>query len=504
MLKGLDPAVSRLVYRRQFLLAPREVPVLSGWQRVALANNLVVHAHPDLPLTRTDPGKATLLLLGFMVDPDRPEDANADILRRLVAEGVDEKSIFSRADRMGGRWVLIYHDSDATVLFTDPAGFRQVFFATDSTGRYCASQPGLLSEVLAIAPDSEFAREFVSEYERRNAEYFFPGTLSGFSRVQSLLPNHFLDVRSGIARRFWPHSPIPALSLKDGVEASADILRRQMLAISRRYPLCIGLTAGLDTRVVLAACRDIASSAEYYTLLFWKRSARHVDSTIASQLANRLGLKHRLIQCPSALDTDAACIYKKNVAFAHDRTWGGIVMGHLNGFPEGALSVKGSAGEIARVFYEDARDRSAEGLLDLHRMPHTLQALSETRQWQAEAEEVEKSLGIDLFDLYYWEIRMGKWQAMSGAEHDIACDYFSPFNCRDLLATMLAVGKPHRIGPDYGLFTDIARYLWPETMLEAINPAPFWEKVRGRIRRRVSCVPGYWRLRDAHRRRFPG
>jgi hypothetical protein len=108
---------------------------------------------------------------------------------------------------------------------------------------------------------------------------------------------------------------------------------------------------------------------------------------------------------------------------------------------------------------------------------------------------------VDLADLFYWEQRMGSWQAMSQSEWDIVQEVFTPFNCRRLLVEMLGVAPRHRTAPGFRLQKAIIRRLWPAALREPINPhlyrAP---SVQGRIAAVLRGTPLYPLLRSLKHR----
>jgi hypothetical protein len=484
-----------LLYRRQFLLAPREMAQLGGWQCVRLADNLVAHAHPDLPITLAEHDDVKLLLLGFMIDPYCIDASDVEILNGLATNLSGVRELIRRTASKGGRWVLLYHSHDATALLTDPCGLRPVFFVTDSTQPYCASQPTLLAEVLGLSPDRHLVDTFVTRCTLKTSSGFLPGDLSGYANIRSLLPNHYYDLRRGTVHRFWPEAPLGAISLAEGAQRTADLLRRQMRAIAQRYKLCLGLTAGFDTRANLAACREFVGDIDFHTHLSRHQPGQHVDVAIASRLAARLGLKHRVVRCPKAMNDGLAAIYRRNVAFAHDVMLGPIVEGLLEVVRPGAILVKGSATEIVKSFYKAKPHGTATELLALECLPPTPEALAATEQWLAEASPLEDSYGVNVLDLYCWELKMGKWQAMHQCEYDLVTDCFAPFNCRELLAVMLAVDQGHRSEPSYELFAETIRRLWPEALDEPVNPRSRWQVAWQRIMPLAHRIPGYWTLR---------
>ena len=77
---------------------------------------------------------------------------------------------------------------------------------------------------------------------------------------------------------------------------------------------------------------------------------------------------------------------------------------------------------------------------------------------------------VNILDLFYWEHRMGSWQAQSQLKWDIAQESFTPFNHRKLIEIMLSVDSKFRQEPEYIFFKKIIQNLWPVLLKEPINP----------------------------------
>ena len=83
-----------------------------------------------------------------------------------------------------------------------------------------------------------------------------------------------------------------------------------------------------------------------------------------------------------------------------------------------------------------------------------------------------------MFDLFYWEHRMGSWQAQSQLEWDIVQEVYSPFNHRGLLELMLSISTNLRSAPNYSLYKMIIQLLWPEVMRQPLNPATTKDRLK--------------------------
>ena len=204
------------------------------------------------------------------------------------------------------------------------------------------------------------------------------------------------------------------------------------------------------------------------------------------------------------MDEDFKKIYHRNVDLAHE-CWGNIIQGLYREFPPDTISVEGSCNEIAKESYHTRyeylkTEMTVELLTNIYHLPHTPLVTSCLERWLEEAMIVEKQYGIRILYLFYWEHRMGNWNAMAKQELDIAQETFSPFNCRELLTTLLGVDVQLRQAPDYLIYRKIIHQLWPQALSEPINPGPLIVSLKDAVRALLKKLKIYDILRNSYRK----
>ena len=468
----------RLLFRRQFILGPRFLDGFPTWKRLSVRPTMRLTVHPDLPTEQAWSGSKSVVLLGYILDPQEPRASSADVVKRLLADletGATSEAIIKSTHPLGGRWILLVDNGKTVSLFNDPAGYRGIFYARlPSRGLWCASQPGLLAEVLGLTVDPR-ALSFQRAYRRVQRQYWWPGDSSLYKEVHHLLPNHFLDLETGAASRFWPDRELPVRTLEEVVEENASLLQRLLESASHRFELALSITAGKDTRLLLAASKAIRQNLYCFTMMYWDLTRDSPDIRIPSLLLSKLGIAHHVIPCPSRMDREFREIYRRNVTTAHD-LYGKIAQGLYNHYPTERVNMKGNAVPITICPYRHRLRRWRKGadkdittrtLAWLMKIPEEqdfgLEALD---RWLSEAARTE----VNVLDLFFWENREGNWQAMSQSEWDIVQETFVPFNCRLFLVNMLSVPEPLREMPTYTLEATLIHRLWPEVLSEPINP----------------------------------
>jgi hypothetical protein len=485
------------LFPNQFILGPAHVDGLPGWQRLPLVGGLKLTAHPGLRVTQSADERASLTLLGYVLDPSEPGASDATVLERLLQEFRSLPRLLDATASLGGRWIMIAASDARAWLFTDALGLRQVFHtgARAPTGQWAASQPGLLAEALSLELDAG-ARSFIeSRHFRTDAEYRWPGRTGVYAGLAHLLPNHVLDLTNGHAHRYWPAGPLVALDREAAVERLAQRLPALVQAAALRFDLVLGLTAGWDSRLVLAASRAVKDRIGYITVRQRDMPDDARDLATASRLSSRLGLPHQVVKAPAITSADFSYLFKRSVCFAH-KHYAPDAQAIYELTHRAKVALTGSGAEVGRLSFRDqiplARWRrvTARDLARIQRMDGEPFAIHHFEEWIA---DVGGGHGINLLDLFEWEQGHGNWLAMTQLEFDSAWqDIFTPYNSREVLTTLLAVDERERRKPRCRLFRELMERLWPEVLCEPINPARHrtWPR---RVARRVSAAYARYR-----------
>lgn len=457
----------RLLYRNQFVIGPRPVDVPS-WVTISIRPTVAVTAHPDLLWYQAVDGRRSVTLLGFMLDPEDEQRTDRAIVDDLLECMHSVRAVIEGTYRYGGRWLLIADDGEHLVAFNDAAGLRQVFYVVTAHGLWCASQPGILAQILGleIAPD---ALEYIDSYGvRRNPEYWWPGWGSPVTGVRHLLPNHALDVTRGTVERYWPDRALATLSLEEAVDTIARTLRGIVKSAANRFELAVGVTAGWDSRLALAASRDVANRVSFMTVRQLAMRDDHPDVAVPSALLSRLGLTHDVVKSSHLLDPEFVRIFRTNYMLAHDH-YAPAAQAILRYYGLRKANLTGHVSEAIRDPTMGNRPISAETTdQEIATAWHRTDAAYATRAIQEWRASMGQRYNVSADVLFYWEQRVANWLAMTQLEFDIAWkEIVSLYNCRELLITMLGVDEAQR---GVVLYTEVAQRLWPEVLREPVNP----------------------------------
>jgi len=198
---------------------------------------------------------------------------------------------------------------------------------------------------------------------------------------------------------------------------------------------------------------------------------------------------------------------------AHPNDWGKIAFGMIGSYPSERVAVKGNCSEICRCFhYKNGKHpliESPDQIIELERgwqeLPFACASISD---WYDKAKSVAETTKVDLLDLFYWEHRMGSWQAQGQLEWDMVQEVYTPFNHRGLLETMLSAPARYRCFPHTDLYEKLCKALWSDVLKESVNPPEKRAKLNNFLRRFglegiVKSVYAYF-FKKAHKLLFMG
>jgi len=478
--------IRRLLFRRQFLLGPKEFIPNKHWSSIQLQHEFHLSVHKDLPFTSVSSKGITVTLIGQAIDPFNPQKTESNILHYLISNFSEFDLFIKSTVHLVGRWVVIFQNQDDTYLFTDPCGFRQVFYHFDGMQVWCGSQPELIktcNQLSLCTKDINLSFLKHPGYVQKESQWVGSTTL--YENCFHLMPNHYLSINRMDQIRFYPKEPINNKNTSDVVELVCKILQGTMTALTARHKVSLALTAGWDSRVLLAASKHVSEHIEYfvYSLSDFKNNS---DIWVPDKISKKLGInfvvKHPTKQLPGWFNL----ILSQNVTCARFLPKTCIIYDKLIE-EDNRININGNASEICRNYFDkrcklDLQNVSSELLATkmFGKEPAPLFVIREIDQWKDNLNNLSVD-GINILDFLYWEQRLGNWGAQYPAEQDIAVEEISPFNCRMIIESLSSLPRKLRAAPEYPVYKELIQYMWPETLEFPINPQSMFSVIKNRI-----------------------
>lgn len=478
----------KLLFPQQFVLGPRFAGYFEGWKKHEITRSLRITAHPDLKIHDYSHGSRSLTLLGNILDPNNPDRENHEIIKELLVLHQDVRELIRATFDFCGNWILIYQQNEDIYIFHDCIGARALFYTDMNkvSELWFGSQPRLLGYLLDLKED-ETAREFILAQQQKTVDYWWPGNSTPYAEIKALIPNWYFDVRRKRICRYWPERNLTKLESKEAIEKVSSRLGRIMTAAAQRFDLALALSAGWDSRLMLAASKPIKEKICVYNGKRPNLPFNHPDVVIPRSLTKQLRMEYHFIPQSEVIDEDFIKVYEANAPYPVMELAPGI-QAELQYFQRQKVGMTGNVLETARFFYRGSSfvqcKPTGESLASLTKMQASPFAVKAFEEWINNAREL---YNINIYDLFYWEQRCGRWLANNCLVFHMAWkEVFFPFNCRNLLSDLLAVSEKDRTPPKYLFFQGLISTMWPDVLSEPINPhlqRSLVDKIVGKLKR---------------------
>ena len=432
---------------------PDGIDVGGAWLRVG--------ADMEVVALRCAAGREVGYVLGFPLDLTAGAYLSETHQLPFAAEGDVDDFAEKVLLHLGGRYVWISSYSGSVRVYTDCAG--QVPCVFDPEMQLVASTAHAMFDDATYA-----ARRDVALFDKLDVKRqgWFPGGLTGHKGVARVLPNHHLDLGTWTVARHWPRKPIgvapdPQANVKEIIER-VRVQHEALRATDR--PIVQALTAGRETRMLLACARPFAPDLELMTVVAGDRHA--TDSIMARRIAAGEGLSH--MEVPRVQASAAArdlfirrgghCLTDSNADF------------HPSVAPLAGKYhfVGGQGGETGRGFFWRAGDTddmelTAEGLQARFGMASDPAVIEALEAWLGSL----KGFGaLEILDLAYIEQRLGPWFGVQFCS-DPTLVRFAPL-CTYRISELM-IGLPADWKRNEGMCEAVIKETWPELLRYPFN-----------------------------------
>lgn len=471
----------------QFVLSCDSDNIPESWPR-RKHSAWVLGTHPSLPVVDicTEHGTQIGWLVGYPITTDGGLYPQKLVYPEFESRNPDENQIESELYKLGGRFIAVFLSENFSRLYLDPSGSLAAVYSTRipliaSTTTLIDQKPHVCNEELGKAfgmPES-------------NLWYTFGLTARKF--IYRLLPNHYLDLNKWKSVRHWPKpSGLPAASDPDqSVSEIIQILGNHISAVADKHPIYLGLTAGRDTRMLLACARNHLDRIRLFT---FKPNLKNVDSHIADKIAKKLDLNHEFIPIEYANQAQIDNWYYRT---GHCLS-GAIACIHptQEKLDKNRALLPGLAGEIHCIHRNEEQDSfdsslDPEELLSRMDMPKCKELSTLACNWLSAIDQFNIFLKMDLM---WIEQRLGCWAApmAHGADNYSVC-HLLPFSHRRIFELALTLPLGYRKNKQ--MTVDICSQLWPELLEFPFNGFSRFTKYRKKLTWYFKRAKNYVRSR---------
>lgn len=439
-------------YPRGFLLheTSRRVDIPAGWTQTPLHPSGWTLSHDpelELDLREADDGSSAVLVLGMCLYAGDDEKEIAPAARLAEAWRHSTTALLDELDMLGGRFAVLTVEPDQVVIRQDAMGVRTVYFSPVT--RLVGSHANLLQEITPL--------------EERTAQSGRSATLVAWSRtpylgMDALLPNHELRLPEWSVHRFYPREAnrYAHMSLSGRLRLFRSRWDRELDDLrTQGADLVMSLTGGADSRTGLALSWK---HRDDFTMFTYTASTQGDDRYRKSLAKDRVIVDRLLEIMPEAshqyfyLDDTTSELTETQQELVRRNTIGRhgawLLPHYLREFPDGKyVHLRGAGYEVGRAYWDvrpetDTLDSLQALFMSSQRKKWSREPRAEAldyfhegiRRWEYDGD----FHGYHLRDLYYWEMRMGRWSAEIMNETDIAFETCIMINSRSLLEIALS------------------------------------------------------------------
>lgn len=460
---------NRLIHRRQYLLTPEPVECPFNHTTLKIGSQYSLYAHTDLKTCEFKTKEKQLVLLGDMFDYIDPSKDNSGILQELATSEFPD--LLVRCGDFAGRYVLIIAEKDRFIILHDATAARKVYFSERNSKVWFGSNSHLLAKVLNIQ-----ASRIPSKLEYYRSPDFIKlnnsdlGNTTYYDEITQLMSNHYYDLSTNEEIRYWPVEQPEQLSFQEVADKCTTILDGHMKSIYNRYNLMLPVTAGGDSRLLMAATKDFSNDVFYYLNKIVSTSYESRDIKTSEKLFRLLGINFNLLKLSPEVDPEFKEIYFKNNPFASD-----FFLPHIYNYyleHQDKINLPGNiASSPWMVYLVNKKNVTIEEITKYYQVNKIEYIQPYYQKWMENIKTHCNCSGLNVMSLFYWEERINNWGNQISGDKDIAQDEVNPLNSRILNELYLSLPLKYNNEPDKLLHKKIIMNLWPELMKLPFNPS---------------------------------
>lgn len=457
----------------------RSIPLqLDGWARLSLDGWHLVH-EPSLPALEVfdSDGTAVGWILGHPLELGRGGLTPPLCLPFAASDpafiGRFETWLFEH----GGQFAAVVVRPVRRV-YVD--GFASLPVLFDAELELASSSPFLLTTDGSV-PDSELGTslDLIAK-----GLWFTLGT-TAHARADRLLANHYLELDAWRTARHWPSADLAPGDAAAVVEEIGDAIQGVFAAAVADGTPNASLTAGADTRSLLACARPLIDRVSYFTVPF-PDELGVVDVRSAPLLARQFGLSCRVLDWvrPTEADVDQF-LYQT-----------GCLIGELRGresrpthallsrsgpYISGVGTILSKTAHDLGMFRRNLANRPLDGawlLRYLYLPPHP-ELIARADRWLDEAPQLD---GHNLRLLFHLEQRYSCWGGALAMAYPEACtSTVYPFGQRAVVEGVMRLPEDYRAAGSARRDLTLSR--WPELLDVPVNQPTVAVTVKRKLRR---------------------
>lgn len=485
------------LFQNQFLVTKQKVQTLTNWNQFVIGH-YYFYFHPKLKTTLSTNHNSTLLLIGDAYDADFPDKTNQEITSDLNDKFMHFHALLKSNEfsSLAGTYLIFFFcKKDNSICVTgDAAMQRELFYLRQENEiTVLGATDKIIGKFFKLKhQNNPEQREFYNSTAFKNKKSFITNQ-TNFKDLLRLKPNHYLNISTGRTIRYFPYEKIKPIDLDEAALEGSEIMKNLIRAAYHRYKIMIPVSAGWDSRLLLAASKDIRDEVVYYVLQTQSKGARHFDVKVPQKLMSKLNLPFEIIKYPKRLDNTELNIARESISFFRKKNLEYII-NYFHKKHANKLTLNGNISEIIRLEFDEIYNLTPQKIAFIQKYPHLPYAISEYENWLEENKSLFSEMGYRALDMLYWEENCANWVSKSKTEfRAYGIEVFSPFNCRKYILTLYGLPKKYRRKQNPVIYKKMIELLWPEVLQVPVNPG--LKQIVMRITQYIGIFPIFRNLK---------
>jgi len=456
------------MFRNQYLLTNKRIPDQKDTNEIRI-DKFSLYFGKDIEYYTAKKDKTQITLLGYTFHC-YDSLSEQELIEKLLT--LNEGEILDEIDLWCGHFILFVAKKNIKI-YNDACASFKVFYGKKDNVKVIGSDPKIIREFFDFKEDKEpdKLRFYQSYFFKNNSTKI--GHDTRFKNLYQLVSNHCLDIEKNTSERIFPRKERKEVSQKIAGEKLINIFNHLTYLIEKRYTVYASLTAGFDSRLLMAATKNISRKVEYYTFKLTNQKENFIDHTIPKKITSDLGLNYSFIRIKELPKN-----IKDNILTSYDFPKLRPFEQYLNIFPKNKkenILLVGFVSEVAKNYLEKVKVRKGKEAVRALHLPDNSYLERYYKNWLKKNRKLILDLNYELLDFIHWEQDITNFAGQNTyyAHHYVRL--FSIFNSREILRIMLSVPAEKRDSKSPIFFKHLIKKMWPDLMNYPFNPT-FKEK----------------------------
>ena len=430
-------------------------PALNDWIRKSIGT-LHFLLHPETKFWQASSPHSNIVIVGHVFDAINGNLDSQNIVEKLAEFKSVSDGFLEYLDNLAGRYLVFANHGAGWITYPDAIGSKMTYFSPESLGTV-ASHATLIANACGIPLNFDIQGYMLSDSYRKRDVKNLPGLCTEYENLFVAPANHSLELMGMNLERFWPRENISHNNTELAEQTFITYLDNYSDYITKTFDTDVfGLTAGMDSRTMLAPLLAKNVNIEAFTLLRGGESNRQ-DMEGAKALAAKFGFSHTQINVSTAksrlegyFDPSRKVLrmnggpHRLNAVYSNDA----FFKHFKDNLSDNCSFTRGFGGEIIRGFYQKSgqqlKEATASKFAGLTGILGDSDLVKLYFQHFIDNLGYDKCFDADLFDIFYMEHRMSKWAANSLNETDITAHSIVGMSCRKLYEVNMGLPFEYR------------------------------------------------------------